>query len=1014
MADTTALKNRIRAAIKANDNQEITGPVLQQALLDMVDELNGATETEASQRQNADSTLQQGINTERQQRQDADTALGQRITDEIGQERQRAEDAFNDLDMIDAAGSEVSPNAIDLTLRKNDGSEEDLEWQTLCHLLIPSVTTERAGLMSVAMRNLLYNLRNAGYAFGGIAVTATNPGVPSGNCFYIVRGAGTYANFKNADNESIVLENDGIYVLTYESVENQYWEYNLIVSIDSKPTAGSHSILESSGAAVGLLSGDEQKNINAGEVQTGYYYNSNLELANGAGKYYSPVDVSSYVNHDIIIIIKGVFAQSGRYIGIKDNNGNIVFRIAEADINIVNGNVGCLRFKNIPSQSKYLCISFNANATLLSCVALDSNAELRAEIPALKELTEKNDIILNGSNFNGSKASAGSAKYDYAFIPGIEYTLKNNSSGSINAFTNNGSDDIETIVQSLGAGQSVQFTPNQSADHIRVYFYASKGGSFVLTSASIQESLSSLNDDIDSINNDVSELEGNTKAISITESSGHYYSYKAVGTTVNSESDILTGSDGKYKAVDLSAYAGKILKFRITSSASSSARCTLLVSNNKVLYSKYEADIRNQDIFLDIPENATLYESHAASSTISISVITIGVNEKIEDIQKELAIMKECYVASNGNNDNPGTLQLPFATISHAIELGFRNICVKAGVYNENLNINNMEGLNIYAYDVDSYDGNTRKRPVFTNGEIYNSFQQGSGYKYFNIVDTPQTYIDVFINHTLEPIITFESFQNTYNVGLWAKCANSYNDFMFKPVLTLEGLSENNTFFYDGTNVYFNTDTVIEGVVVVKDSEYVANFMNCNNLHLSGLEFSYGYTNGVNILATNNALVENCSCHHSLRRNNWAYTRSDVIFRNCISYKARRDGFNAAWYGVVVLDNCRSIYNYDDGESSHEYCEIIVIGGEYAHNGKAGHAPVNGCKFSCNGTYSHDNYVNGLLRSGGSGYSVLPYLISNSVFINNGTDIVTDIDINMMNCKYVTKTGEGTIHNLTE
>lgn len=40
MADTTALKNRIRAAIKANDNQEITGPILQQTLLDIVDELN--------------------------------------------------------------------------------------------------------------------------------------------------------------------------------------------------------------------------------------------------------------------------------------------------------------------------------------------------------------------------------------------------------------------------------------------------------------------------------------------------------------------------------------------------------------------------------------------------------------------------------------------------------------------------------------------------------------------------------------------------------------------------------------------------------------------------------------------------------------------------------------------------------------------------------------------------------------------------------------------------------------
>lgn len=59
MADTTALKNRIRAAIKANGNQEITGPVLQQALLDMVDELdlNPELENEVQQRQNGDTQL---------------------------------------------------------------------------------------------------------------------------------------------------------------------------------------------------------------------------------------------------------------------------------------------------------------------------------------------------------------------------------------------------------------------------------------------------------------------------------------------------------------------------------------------------------------------------------------------------------------------------------------------------------------------------------------------------------------------------------------------------------------------------------------------------------------------------------------------------------------------------------------------------------------------------------------------------------------------------------------------
>ena len=385
MADTTALKNRIRAAIKANDNQEITGPVLQQALLDMVDELNGATETEASARQSGDSTLQQGINTERQARIDADNVLGQRITEEsnarqngdstlrqginqiqldisrklhitddniwkytgkyinlsgglsnhpdfkytdflsvelfknvvsssislysiagsyevayyetndestfisgqgngeggqyvtelvipnnakflrLCKDKNRANQSinvvpeiqknvnilynevenFNDLDLLDTASAQQGLNAINLTLRKNNGSVGNPNWKILCNILLSAVTNQKAGLMTPAMMKLLYDIRNAGYAFGGVAVTSTNPGVPKSNCFYIVRGAGTYTYFKNADNDSIVLENDGIYVLTYEAVENNYWEYNLIISIDDELIKNSKNVITS-------------------------------------------------------------------------------------------------------------------------------------------------------------------------------------------------------------------------------------------------------------------------------------------------------------------------------------------------------------------------------------------------------------------------------------------------------------------------------------------------------------------------------------------------------------------------------------------------------------------------------------------------------------------------------------------------------------------------------------------------------------------------------------------------
>ena len=63
MADITALKNRIRAAIKQNGNQEITGPVLQTILLDISDVLNGVVGDETSAREVADGNLSETITT---------------------------------------------------------------------------------------------------------------------------------------------------------------------------------------------------------------------------------------------------------------------------------------------------------------------------------------------------------------------------------------------------------------------------------------------------------------------------------------------------------------------------------------------------------------------------------------------------------------------------------------------------------------------------------------------------------------------------------------------------------------------------------------------------------------------------------------------------------------------------------------------------------------------------------------------------------------------------------------
>lgn len=59
MANIDALKNRIRSNVKSNDNQEITGPVMQETLLDMARELDPSLEEQRAK--DAEAALNRGL-----------------------------------------------------------------------------------------------------------------------------------------------------------------------------------------------------------------------------------------------------------------------------------------------------------------------------------------------------------------------------------------------------------------------------------------------------------------------------------------------------------------------------------------------------------------------------------------------------------------------------------------------------------------------------------------------------------------------------------------------------------------------------------------------------------------------------------------------------------------------------------------------------------------------------------------------------------------------------------------
>lgn len=155
--DFSAIKTLIEQNIRTNNNEDITGSVLQNVLLGIIETLG--------------------------------------------------DDAINDL--ITALGQEVNnrQNAVQ--------GEADARSQA-----------DNTILGKIA------NILNGGYLYQGIAGVATNPGNPTVSCFYFAKGAGTYTNFRNGDNDPIVITDNGLYALTYEAVENEYWEYNKITDLD--------------------------------------------------------------------------------------------------------------------------------------------------------------------------------------------------------------------------------------------------------------------------------------------------------------------------------------------------------------------------------------------------------------------------------------------------------------------------------------------------------------------------------------------------------------------------------------------------------------------------------------------------------------------------------------------------------------------------------------------------------------------------------------------------------------
>lgn len=326
MADFTALKTAIQNAIKQNGNEEITGTILQEVMLAVVNTLGdgaindlvSALANEVTNRQNADGTLQTNINNEATTRSNADTALGTRIDNETTA-RENADTALSNritaiTDAIDngyvyagiattstepatgkvfylTTATGVFTNFGGITVNTKGIKilkKVESTWTSDTVIVMDDTPTEnstnlvKSGGVYASIASVLSKIAE-GYLYVGIATAATNPSTPTTKVFYIAVAAGTYTNFLNSSSQPLVLT-QGINILKYNGTA---WSVEQVYGIDDEPTADSNNLVKSGGvySKMCLKTENEQtlgvtKVFFDGDVDFNIYHNLQKEAIN--------------------------------------------------------------------------------------------------------------------------------------------------------------------------------------------------------------------------------------------------------------------------------------------------------------------------------------------------------------------------------------------------------------------------------------------------------------------------------------------------------------------------------------------------------------------------------------------------------------------------------------------------------------------------------------------------------------------------------------------------------------
>lgn len=361
-------------------------------------------------------------------------------------------------------------------------------------------------------------------------------------------------------------------------------------------------------------------------------------------------------------------------------------------------------------------------------------------------------------------------------------------------------------------------------------------------------------------------------------------------------------------------------------------------------------------------------------------IITItNDNTKITELQKEIDSVV-AYVSKDGSDDNFGTSNDPFATVTKALKSGFKIVCVGPGRYAERIMIpdsateitiiSNRAHARVIFTPVDCVIGSSETK---TNG--YNNVYQmpfsgeiaeENNWIYQDDVPDASTLISDAERHPLERGYAYRC-EDTKIV----RC----NSDTLSAALTEIDAASNYRWFLDNGVIYYSRPQSVSadhpicysngarlfGGVPIHDKRV--------SIKIVGIETKYAMFNIENV---GTAEVLDCKAANVYGDGAFKYDRAkSAVFVRCEAVRAQKaetlgDGFNGHSYESgdtfskqtdVTMIDCYSHDNNDDGYSDHERSEITIIGGLFEYNGKAGVTPSYGSHCTCLAVYSRYNYA---------------------------------------------------------